>query len=79
MCPPGYHLNGFTATPELGHRMYGSYTYRVSQNNFASFVRLLWRSCMLCPVFDTVAWDRLQLKDDLKRKCLLNQTYSTVE
>ncbi len=23
MCPPGYHHNGFMATPELGHRMYG--------------------------------------------------------
>ena len=23
MCPPGYHRNGFAATPELGHRMYG--------------------------------------------------------
>ena len=22
MCPPGYHHNGFMATPELGHRMY---------------------------------------------------------
>ncbi len=28
MCPPGYHHNGFMATPELGHRMYGtSYMY----------------------------------------------------
>ena len=24
MCPPSYHHNGFMATPELGHRMYGS-------------------------------------------------------
>ena len=24
MCPPGYHHNGFVATPALGHRMYGS-------------------------------------------------------
>ena len=24
MCPPGYHHNGFMATPELGHRMYSS-------------------------------------------------------
>ena len=23
MCPPGYHHNGFMATPELGDRMYG--------------------------------------------------------
>ncbi len=23
MCPPGYHHNGFMATPELGHRIYG--------------------------------------------------------
>ena len=23
MCPPGYYHNGFMATPELGHRMYG--------------------------------------------------------
>ena len=23
MCLPGYHHNGFMATPELGHRMYG--------------------------------------------------------
>ena len=23
MCPPGCHHNGFMATPELGHRMYG--------------------------------------------------------
>ena len=23
MCPPGYHNNGFMATSELGHRMYG--------------------------------------------------------
>ena len=23
MCPPGDHHNGFMATPELGHRMYG--------------------------------------------------------
>ncbi len=22
MCPPGYHHNGFMATPELGHRIY---------------------------------------------------------
>ena len=31
MCPPGYYHNGFMATPELGHRMYGSivnYIYR---------------------------------------------------
>ncbi len=27
MCPPSYHHNGFMATPELGHRMYG-YTLR---------------------------------------------------
>ena len=25
MCPPGCYHNGFMATPELGHRMYGSY------------------------------------------------------
>ena len=25
MCPPGCHHNGFMATPELGHRMYGIY------------------------------------------------------
>ena len=24
MCPPGYHHNGFVATPALGHMMYGS-------------------------------------------------------
>ena len=24
MCPPGCYHNGFMATPELGHRMYGS-------------------------------------------------------
>ena len=30
MCPPGYHHNGFMATPELGHRMYGYiYIYSV--------------------------------------------------
>ena len=23
MCPSGYHHDGFMATPELGHRMYG--------------------------------------------------------
>ena len=23
MCPPGCYHNGFMATPELGHRMYG--------------------------------------------------------
>ena len=23
MCPPGCYHNGFVATPELGHRMYG--------------------------------------------------------
>ena len=23
MCPPGYHHNGFMATHELGHMMYG--------------------------------------------------------
>ena len=23
MCPPGYHHNGFMATPKLWHRMYG--------------------------------------------------------
>ncbi len=23
MCPPGYHHNGFMATPELGHKMCG--------------------------------------------------------
>ena len=27
MCPPGYYHNGFMATPELGHRMYGLYIY----------------------------------------------------
>ncbi len=27
MCPPGYHHNGFMATPELGHRMYDIYIY----------------------------------------------------
>ena len=27
MCPPGCHHNGFMATPELGHRMYGIYIY----------------------------------------------------
>ena len=27
MCPPGCHHNGFMATPELGHRMYGLYIY----------------------------------------------------
>ena len=26
MCPLGCHHNGFMATPELGHRMYG-YTF----------------------------------------------------
>ena len=31
MCPPGCHHNGFMATPELGHRMYGIYIY--SKNN----------------------------------------------
>ena len=25
MCPPGCYHNGFMATPELGHRMYGLY------------------------------------------------------
>ena len=28
MCPPGYHHNGFMATPELGHRMY-DYTLNI--------------------------------------------------
>ena len=28
MCPPGCYHNGFMATPELGHRMYG-YIYWV--------------------------------------------------
>ena len=27
MCPPGYHHNGFMATPELGHRIYGINRY----------------------------------------------------
>ena len=27
MCPPGYHHNGFMATPELGHRMLNIYIY----------------------------------------------------
>ena len=27
MCPPGYHHNGFMATPELGHRMLYIYIY----------------------------------------------------
>ena len=31
MCPPGYHHNGFVATPALGHMMYG-YTLPVPMN-----------------------------------------------
>ena len=31
MCPPGYHHNGFMATHELGHTMYG-YTMLVFKN-----------------------------------------------
>ena len=31
MCPPGYHHNGFMATHELGHKMYG-YTMLVFKN-----------------------------------------------
>ena len=29
MCPPGYYHNGFMATPELGHRMYGYTLFRL--------------------------------------------------
>ena len=29
MCPPGCYHNGFMATPELGHRMYGYYLQTV--------------------------------------------------
>ena len=34
MCPPGYDNNGFVATHELGHMMYG-YTLLVPMNQRA--------------------------------------------
>ena len=40
MCPPGCYHNGFMATPELGHRMYGIYTYinELTRNEIASLI-----------------------------------------
>ncbi len=55
MCPPGYHHNGFMATPELGHRMYGytlfysvnkytiSHIYTVAVNKAVVWALLQWR------------------------------------
>ena len=51
MCPPGYYHNGFMATPELGHRIYGYiYIYIYIWLNYriqGHTCRLVWLICSL--------------------------------
>ena len=43
MCPPGCHHNGFMATPELGHRMYG-YTYTTANLKKTQYMYIVPRN-----------------------------------
>ncbi len=41
MCPPGYHHNGFMATPELGHRILNlglEYIYITPELGFGIYI-----------------------------------------
>ena len=45
MCPPGYHYNGFMATPALGRRMIG-YTLGISLWTYQSASTASRERCM---------------------------------